>query len=261
MRLDRSTRERSRRKAQPARSPWATTHPTSPRARLPRNRAGTGPSVPALTPATEIVRGRVRLRLPAGLWLRTLSERHPGIPFEIVDRLEVGRGRTIIEVRYAGRRDLTEEVARDRRVESVENPSTETAVRRMRVLARGPTLVPIHRRHRVLRQFPFSVRAGRGTWTVVGPRRNVSRLLRELARRDLDLHVLALRRGPPPPPRPLLTDRQQEILHRAVLAGYYEVPRRISQTELARIIGVAPSTLCVTLARIERSILTRSRGP
>jgi hypothetical protein len=52
-----------------------------------------------------------------------------------------------------------------------------------------------------------------------------------------------------------MTPRQQEILQRALAAGYFDVPRRISLTELAVRIGVATSTLSVTLAVIEKKIV------
>ncbi|MGI0054942.1 MAG: helix-turn-helix domain-containing protein [Thermoplasmata archaeon] len=52
-----------------------------------------------------------------------------------------------------------------------------------------------------------------------------------------------------------LTVRQEEILRRALAEGYFDVPRRISLTALAPKIGVAMSTLSVTLAVIEKKIL------
>jgi len=51
-----------------------------------------------------------------------------------------------------------------------------------------------------------------------------------------------------------LTDRQQEVLSAALREGYYEDPRRISQTELAGTLGIAPGTLSQHLRRIEAKV-------
>lgn len=57
-----------------------------------------------------------------------------------------------------------------------------------------------------------------------------------------------------PRSRPL-TPRQREILLRAVHGGYYEYPRRITLTDLAREIGIAKSTLSESLIMIERTVM------
>ena len=60
----------------------------------------------------------------------------------------------------------------------------------------------------------------------------------------------------------LLTDRQREVFETAVEAGYYEIPRRVSQNELAEMSGCAPQTVDEHLRKAEskmRSGLVDSR--
>jgi predicted DNA binding protein len=52
-----------------------------------------------------------------------------------------------------------------------------------------------------------------------------------------------------------LTNRQEQIVRKALEMGYYEYPRRIRQKELANACGVASSTLAELLRRAERNIL------
>ena len=52
-----------------------------------------------------------------------------------------------------------------------------------------------------------------------------------------------------------LTDRQEQIVRKALEMGYYEYPRRIRQKELANACGVASSTLAELLRRAERNII------
>jgi len=52
-----------------------------------------------------------------------------------------------------------------------------------------------------------------------------------------------------------LTDRQEQIVRKALEMGYFEYPRKIRQKELADACGVSSSTLAEVLRRAERNIL------
>lgn len=60
--------------------------------------------------------------------------------------------------------------------------------------------------------------------------------------------------------KPALTERQQEIIAKAVTLGYFEFPRKISLTELSRVVGVRPSTLSEILRSAERRIMENALG-
>jgi predicted DNA binding protein len=52
-----------------------------------------------------------------------------------------------------------------------------------------------------------------------------------------------------------LTARQEEVLGKALVKGYFEFPRRISLTNLSELVGVRPSTLSEILRSAERRVL------
>ena len=54
----------------------------------------------------------------------------------------------------------------------------------------------------------------------------------------------------------LLTDRQREVFETAVEAGYYEIPRRVNQSELAGMLECAPSTVDEHLRKAESKMLS-----
>lgn len=56
-------------------------------------------------------------------------------------------------------------------------------------------------------------------------------------------------------PEALLTDRQKEIAREAIAAGYYDVPRRATQRDLAVELGVSRGTVGDHLRRIEAKII------
>ena len=52
-----------------------------------------------------------------------------------------------------------------------------------------------------------------------------------------------------------LTDRQQEIVRAAITAGYYEIPRRATQRDLATELGLSRGTIGEHLRRAEAKII------
>jgi len=182
---------------------------------------------------------------------------HPSVQLDVVDRLEVGRGRVLFEVRVSSERpeSWTEEIRRLPEVRDVELIDATERSSTYRVLFAGPTFIPLAKRLKLPRQFPFPVRDGVATWTVVGAEQKVRRMLQDLSASGVPMRVESIRRGALGEVSGNLTDRQRDVLRQAISEGYFDVPRRTSLTELAARVGVAPSTLSVTLAVIEKKIV------
>lgn len=227
------------------------------------------PRTPALPRATRSAGGeahrstgasvvcRVRVTVPPARWLGALSRAHPQVGFEVLDRLEIAPGRVLFEMRVPARSPgaWSRAIGAQAGVRSVEPITSGPGVEVYRVLYAGRTFLPLVKRHRVLRRFPFTVRNGDTSWTLVGSEPRIRAFLADLGRTGAAFRVESVRSRPGPAGSIALTSRQQEILGRAVAEGYFEVPRRVSLSELSRRIGVANSTLSVTLALIERKIV------
>ncbi len=197
------------------------------------------------------------MTLPDDAWMATLSRAHPTVRFEVMDRLEISPSRVLFDLRIPSRSDVEwgEELRNLPEVESVELIDANPQLEVYRVVFTGRTFVPLVKRLKVLRRFPFPVQAGGATWVVVGAEARVRGLLSDLRRSHIAFHVDSVRRGLSTDVRVLLTSRQREVLYTAVAEGYFEVPRRISLTELSVRMGVATSTLSVALAVIERKLV------
>lgn len=173
------------------------------------------------------------------------------------NRLELHRHLTVFEVELSpvDGQSWSESIRALPGVVDVELLGVSSDTELCRVFFRGETVAPVIKRFGLVRQFPFPVRAGVATWTVVGPERKVRGLLDALKRGRWPVQIESVRGGTVETNRYGLTARQREILRRAVSEGYFDVPRRISLTELAERIGVAVSTLSVSLSVIERKIV------
>ncbi len=200
---------------------------------------------------------KLRVTLPSTVWSRPFSVKHPNLRIELIDRMEVGSGLTLVEVQIHGERatDWGVEIRTLPNVEEVEVISTGGETGLYRIIYKGDPFIPTLRELKLLRRFPIHIQAGVATWVVVGPEPKVRRLLTHLHSNSIGVEVVSVGRGPPSHGPFSLTSRQHQILRRAMLEGYFEVPRRVSLTELAPKIGIAASTLSVTLAVIEKKIL------
>jgi predicted DNA binding protein len=200
---------------------------------------------------------RVRVSLPDELWFTEFTRSNPDVRLDILDRLELGNGLTMLEVRVVSSAEghWTDEIRSLKGVREVELIDAAGGSETCRVIFRGKTFIPLIKQLKLLRHFPFPIQDGVATWTVVGPDRKVKEMIRVLETTTEGTQVIAIRHGPLPGGLALLTPRQQEILRIAMAEGYFDVPRRISLTQLAGKLGVALSTLSVTLAVIEKKIL------
>ena len=116
----------------------------------------------------------------------------------------------------------------------------------------------LFRKLRVLRRFPFWVVGGTATWVVTGSDTKLRRFLKGLSGRVVpQVRVEAIHGAIADFEPLLLTPREGELFRRAIRDGYFEVPRHVSLTELARRVHLAKSTLSRTLAVAERKLLTR----
>lgn len=90
---------------------------------------------------------------------------------------------------------------------------------------------------------------------LVGSQQDIARELDDYA--EAGMNVLLQRMGDYTGPRntlAALTDRQREILETAYQLGYFDVPRRVSTTDIAEEINLDPSTVAEHLQRAERNL-------
>ena len=93
--------------------------------------------------------------------------------------------------------------------------------------------------------------------TLVGDEKDLQTYLRQAEGRNLALKVLSLTRLGPKADSPLsvLTGKQRKVLVTAYSMGYYDLPRKISSNEMARLLKIDRSTLAEHLRKAERRMI------
>ena len=90
-------------------------------------------------------------------------------------------------------------------------------------------------------------------WHILAPRRRaIEDLVRTLRTRGLEIELASIKTATA---RGSLTNRQDQVLSLAYKLGYFEFPKKINLSALAKKLGVAKSTLSETLRAGEEKIL------
>lgn len=106
----------------------------------------------------------------------------------------------------------------------------------------------------VVPPFPLDLADGWLAGELVTSREQLAAFRDELESADIPYEVEVIETGPDAPRDPL-TDRQREVVDAALAAGYYEVPRECSLTELAAELDVDKSVASRILQRAEGRVM------
>jgi predicted DNA binding protein len=125
-------------------------------------------------------------------------------------------------------------------------------------IVRRPRFVTLASDLEALLRFPQIVTNGWFAVEVVARVSTLRELVKGLRRLSRFVEVLRFGHDPMRSFPPTLTNRQHFLLHQALAAGYFDVPRRVTLTGLATRLHRSKSSLSQTLARVERELVESS---
>jgi|HubBroStandDraft_1064217.scaffolds.fasta_scaffold00613_20 hypothetical protein len=215
------------------------------------------PILAAVAPADRLLLATATVRIPDETWTGPFSRRHPREQIEILGFSDAGRRLLVADHWISGRPAgvWAREIAGFRDVTEVESLAEVGAGSLYRVWFRVPPIVDLYRRLQVPIPFPVRIKAGHVHWEIVARGPEFAQILAFARGVDSGLHIRWTRTPPLRAHLPLLTPRQRELLHRAIAAGYFAVPRRISLMELARGSNRSKAAVSEALALIEQKLL------
>lgn len=233
-----------------------------PRAQLTRSGGTTRRVHPTETP--QPVPGparicRLRVPLPDSAWIARFSREHPDVTIEVLSNLDLGARRSLSEVRLHVTEpgSWADQLHAIGQVEKVEFLTSGPREVHLRVIHRTSPFIPIFRKLYLLRRFPFTIRAGEASWVVIASEKKIRQLLDRLSQRAPGVLLESVRHSEVTTRGEALTPRQAELLQRAMAAGYFDVPRKITLTRLAAEERMAVSSLSEALAIVEKKLLER----
>ena len=189
---------------------------------------------------------RIKVRLPKGHWAGDVTRSHPSAVLRIEEHMPLEKGRGT--ARASCDEDIATTVKEHPGIEDIRIHNQQNFAVDIRA-GDGGFLKPLVKVG-VIPDTPFEVRDGWVEWTIACSRDKVRDLLSRFTAEGIP-HQLVSTRGVT---IRLLTPRQRIVFDTAMQEGFYEVPRRITLTELAVILKVAKSTLSSQIQRIQSTI-------
>ncbi len=189
---------------------------------------------------------RIEVRLPEGHWAGDVTRSHPSAVLRIEEHMPLQKGRGT--ARASCSEEITETVVSHPGIEEVRSFGKQSFV--VDIIAGGGGFLKPLLKVGVIPHTPFEVRDGWVEWTISCAREKVRDLLSGFDSEEIPYHLVSTRGVT----NRLLTPRQRYVFDTAMKEGFYDVPRRITLTELAVVLEVAKSTLSAQLQRIESTV-------
>ncbi len=204
---------------------------------------------------------RVRFTVREDIALRRFTELHPTIQcvVSVVQQLSDNQYLIDFEVLSSELRDYTDELAK--------MPAILWAKRRTPVghrtcyligLGLTPEYMVVATELGALLRYPRIIENGQLAVEVIARANYLRRLIRRLRQIADDVEVLSFGAGPMRSSIGGLSGRQTALLHRALAAGYFDVPRRVNLTRFAQTLGRGKSSVSRALALIEKRLAEAS---
>lgn len=205
----------------------------------------------------------LRIRIPKQLWTAAFSTGHPTVRVEVLNRTDVTPELSVSDHWISGSPPgvWADEIERFSDVIRVESLAEVADGCLYRITYRNPPVVDLYRRLGLPIQFPLRIQAGIITWEVVARQTEFEEVMRYVKGGGMDTTIVSIRRRPLRSHLPVLTQVQQDLLSKAMEAGYFAVPRGITLTDLAKRLGRSKSSVSESLAHIERKLLESALRP
>ncbi|MCL4324146.1 MAG: helix-turn-helix domain-containing protein [Candidatus Thermoplasmatota archaeon] len=203
---------------------------------------------------------RLKIPLPRDqAYIQRASERFPEVVFEVNGYIPYPDS-VLLDLRLTGlssKADVVGFIRSSPDVRSVEilRTSRETAALRIMSVLPGTSVIRMQTELKLIPNFPVSIQEGTMTLMVAGTGTRIRQLVQRVREEIPETDITAVRKEFLDHPGQLLTPHQLSLFRTAISSGYWDVPRRVTLTDLASLMNVSKSTISETLASIEKKLL------
>ncbi|MHC1591922.1 MAG: helix-turn-helix domain-containing protein [Candidatus Helarchaeales archaeon] len=193
----------------------------------------------------------LEIKIPDDVWLNVLSIKYPETIFEIQTILPTENfiGNALIRIINPNAEQIIKDIKKHPSLVKLDVYSKGPDSYLINVKTKDPYLLVSLIKSEVLLEYPIRVQNGWTTWKVISDRSRISILLDKLKERSVEFRLKQISQYKD---KVSLTRRQMEVLDLALKLGYYDIPRKITLTELAKKLKMSKSSLSELLRRITR---------
>ena len=203
---------------------------------------------------SEVMKATFQINLPDGLWIAEISKKYSKITFAILSILPTEEmiGNSLIKITGPNIDQFLEEIKTHPSSLEFNLIFDSKAYKIINVKTKDPWLLISLIKSEVILKMPVMIKDGIANWEILAPQEKISTLNKLFTEKGIDFKLKSIGKYRD---EPQLTARQSEVLDLALKQGYYEIPRKITLTQLADKLAVAKSTLSGILRRIDKKLV------
>lgn len=211
---------------------------------------------------SEISKGsstKVIIEIPAKLWISEISKEYPECNFEIISAMPISFekpvGNNMVKIMTGTPYVLIDRIKNHPSIESVSIIEQSANCVVLNTQTKDEHMLEALIKSKVIIHFPVIIKDGKAEFVLSGLRTAIDQFFEILDNKGIKYEIRSLGKYVQDRAIMELTARQLEIYYRAQQEGYYDVPRRITLTELADKLNIAKSTLSSILQRIHKKLI------
>ncbi|MBN2153899.1 MAG: helix-turn-helix domain-containing protein [Candidatus Lokiarchaeota archaeon] len=203
--------------------------------------------------ASDVVQVKMVFELPEQRCMFRLSKLYPNLIFKNISMLPIAdnMGNTLVEVSGSRAQQLLGDMEGEPNVASARIVLDTPEQVIINVHVNEAIVLNLLGETKVIVDYPIVFQDGHGFLTLIGGRGDVDALLTRFEERGIIFTVKSIGGISS---KEILSERQKEVLVRSLKAGFFETPRRVSLTELAREFDVSPTALSEMIRRLSKRL-------
>jgi hypothetical protein len=201
----------------------------------------------------DIVNVRFEIRIPKEKWLAKLNKEFSHLDFNIVSNFLIGEnlGNTLFEIKGVSLNRFMLKFKDTLSLSSFQILHQGDDSLLLNVKTKDPWILNALVKTELLFLYPLNVIDGIIEVNAIAERKKIDHFLSELEQKDIRYKIKKIGQYQP---KKLLSVRQSRLLMELYKKGYYEIPRKISLTELAKKHKISPSALSESIRRLHKKI-------
>jgi len=201
----------------------------------------------------DIVQVKFEIEVPGIRWLAKLNEEFSHLTFNILSKYLIGEniGNALFEIKGIKLDPFITKFKSFMSLSSFQILHQGDDFLILNVKIKDPWILNALVKNELLFLYPLNVINGTIRVTAIAEREKIDRFLDELEVKNIQFNIKRI--GQYQYER-VLTNRQTRLLEKLYKSGYYEVPRRISLTDLSKQLDISPSALSESIRRVHRKL-------
>ncbi|MHA1718211.1 MAG: helix-turn-helix domain-containing protein [Promethearchaeota archaeon] len=201
----------------------------------------------------EVVLLNFSLSIPPEKWLAKFSMSYPHLQFIMLSMLPFSenQGNALLQIKGPNLTQFWDEFKKFNEKKRNEMIFRDKNSILLNILMSDPWVLQTILDAQLLLRFPIIIQNGKISIELIGSRNKIDQLFNHKNWKKADIAIKQIKKYCP---NSLLTPRQLEILNKALINGFFDIPRKKSLSIMAKEIGISPSALSENIRRINKKL-------